>query len=512
MKRGQMVLWTILMLGGGLNSQAAEFKANIIRDGNPLRTLEVEPTAMEVDATQAVEEVLLKDFVVRNQVKSSLARTDGQFQVTSYYGERVEGKSFSEDLRYEFSDTMFGAVNTAYWMGKLVNEIKAQDFLIKQKMNISVDAHCENKTNAYFSPIMNAVCLGHLYYTLGKKALNGAASTAWDADVSVHELAHGVFHHLNSMPNVLNRNYFSYGNDLLGALNEGQADYQAHVVTGTDMIAPWFMNMFKAYILKVNPEAYDSVKEEKGLRNLKSSRTFKNAKDFGGEIHSDGEIFAATFYDLGHVVGLKKFYKIWLEAISKLTEEDNVHAMAQHLLRADRLLFEGTHQEAMKALFETRGWMGNTHHEDAQVLLKVTDTPEEVDQAINAGRRRGIPWESGAVEPNGNGRLDPGECTPIELAIKNNGQSDLVAVEVFFPKSEQPKGLSIATSTRIYLGVAAGQAISPQTANRTDIRRPWLYACADESFDNTQPLKVILRDATEASPRVVSVSLETTTL
>ncbi|MFZ8934927.1 MAG: hypothetical protein ACO2ZP_13625, partial [Bacteriovoracaceae bacterium] len=178
--------------------------------------------------------------------KFKIVRSDYQFEITTAFGlgdpqedgkpelkpyEGPEETIYNETLEFSPSDVRFGASNLTYWLGKTVDKIIELGYLGSKKLNIKVYSHCKDMLNAYYSPVDNVICVGHLHKTLGKDSLEGMASLAWDADVIVHELGHGVYGNLTTMTR---NNYVSFGNDMVSAMNEGQADFMAHVVTGAE--------------------------------------------------------------------------------------------------------------------------------------------------------------------------------------------------------------------------------------------------------------------------------------
>lgn len=442
--------------------------------------------------------------------KSKVIRTDGQFEVTSAVGiksndkgESVfvpyegpdEAKFIEESLDFDPSDIRFGAANLTYWLGKTIEDVRSFGFLKTKKMNMKVYSHCQDMLNAYFNPKENNICVGHLHQSLGRDARNGMASLSWDADVIVHEMGHGIFQHLSTMTE---NNYVSFGNDMIGAMNEGQADFFSHVVTGTENLAPWMMTLAKDYYKKFAPRVYEMVKDAKALRAIKNDLRLNS--NFFGEIHDDGSILAGTLTDLADKIGPKKVFNLWLNTITKINEANNYFDHGMTMLDLDEQLYQGANRSDILQVLTDRGIFGNDPivEGDIEVKSKIIDDPKIVTEILKS---LGLSDESIITsitsKLNGNGKMDPGECTSVELQFHNKSDKLMVGLELFVPAHMVPEGISSQGQNRNFLGLIPPGKSFPTEINVMNSRRPWLFICSDEQFDEAKPLPIIIRNSGE---------------
>lgn len=441
---------------------------------------------------------------------NKILRRDLQFEVTSALGVSKDdkGKSVlipyagteevkfnSNDLSFTTGDIRFGASNLTYWLGKTVDMAQDQGFLRSKKMDIKVYSHCQDMLNAYFHPKENHICVGHLHKSLGRTAHNGMASLSWDADVIVHEMGHGIFNHLITMSQ---NNYLSFGNDMLRAMNEGQADFMAHVVTGTDELAPWMMTLTKSYYKKFNPKVYDQVKNKKALRPIKN--TLRLDSDYFGEIHDDGSIIAGALYDLANTIGKENALKLWLGTVTNIHEANNYFDHGQIMLERDQAEFNGRHHQDIIESFSKHGIFGNDALEEGDISIKarIVDKPKYMTYILESlGIKDKKVIEEFTNKLNSNGKIDKDECVSVELEFTNESNKLLVGLEMFLPTTSVPKGLKSEGQNRNFLGsIKSGQAF-PKEINLMNKRRPWILLCADENFDPSKPLPITLKSSSE---------------
>lgn len=461
------------------------------------------------NATSLEKEIQKVEHFSVSSDQTKLNRSDKQFNITTSFaledgptGETVvvpysgteNTKYDGQSLDYELKDLRFGAANLAVWLGRTVDQVKDLGFLQNKPMDMAIYTHCQDMLNAYFNPRDNLICIGHLMKTLGRDAVGGMASMAWDADVVVHEMGHGVFQHVSTMTQ---DNYFSFGNDMLGAMNEGQADFFAHTITGTVELAPWMMNLAKEYFKVKNPAVYERIKDERALRVINNEYLLD--QDSFGEIHDDGRIFAGALYDLSKKIGKKPALQLWLTAVSKIQEASNFYDHAQFVLQADEELNGGKNKQVITEAFKRRGIFGNAAIKDGdvEVAAKVMDKRKEVAQMLrDLGIGEAMIYEITAAL-NGNGKIDKGECVSLELSFKNPLTTDLVGAELFVPKHKIPKGLVNQGQNRSYLGLVKAGKTVPEKLELANPMRPWLFMCADKDFNPATPLPVIVRTSSE---------------
>ncbi len=448
--------------------------------------------------------------------KFRIMRNDYQFEITTAFGlgeagadgktelkpyEGKEATSFEDEtLDFLPSDIRFGASNLTYWLGKTVDKIIDLGYLGSKKLNIKVYSHCKDMLNAYYNPVENLICVGHLHETLGKESLEGMASLAWDADVIVHELGHGVYNNLITMTR---NNYVSFGNDMVSAMNEGQADFMAHVVTGAEILAPWMMNLAKEYYKKVMPHVYPYVKDRQGLRRI--ANDFKLDTHFFGEIHDDGSVIAGALQKVSDRIGKDKSFNIWLETITRIHEANNFYDFGKIMEEVDDAQNFGANKQAIQESFEAHAIYGNEEmiEGDLETTSKIVDDKESLKSILKV---LGIDSEETLNQltenNNGNGKLDKGECISLEVSFRNTSAKDLVGLEVFVPKHMVPKGLSNQGQNRNYLGFLKPGKVYPEKVQYENQRRPWFYVCATEDFTEEQTLPVFVRNSGENTVKI----------
>jgi hypothetical protein len=486
--------------GFAANKNNKQSKANapigdVFKNANPMAAWGFPTDA----SSESVEETIRETPIGNTKVDDKdlkLIHTTGQYYVTSTYGAETENLTFTSpsDLRFPPDDSRFAMVNTDYWINQSIERIIGLKFLSGKEMNIEVDAECEEMDNAHFSPVDNKICLGYLFGGPEKrKYMKGMAGAAWDGDVVVHEFGHGVFHHLNTMPKIDSRLYFSSGNDLQGAMDEGQADFQAYGITANKKMASWFM-----YTIT---EGKENV-----LRVIDND--FNIQKNVFREVHADGRIFAGALYDLSRAIGAEETLRLWLSAVPKIQEVDNFYQYAKYMIESDQNLNGGKNESAIRAAFTGRGIIGNAPvtKSSVQVLVKVVDDPE-----IVAAIAKLFKFPKNFPVPNGDGELDPGECVFVELGLKNVSGKDLVGLEIFVPNGMLPQGVRNVAATRTYLGNLKTGASFPQTADITNRRRPYLFVCADKTFRKGDEMRVMVSAVADGNPIAYSVALETNT-
>jgi hypothetical protein len=447
--------------------------------------------------------------------KFKIVRSDYQFEITTAFGlgdpqenGKPELKPYegSEEIRYEetldfdSSDVRFGASNLTYWLGKTVDKIVDLGYLGSKKLDIKVYSHCKDMLNAYYSPVDNVICVGHLHKTLGKESLEGMASLAWDADVIVHELGHGVYNNLTTMTR---NNYVSFGNDMVSAMNEGQADFMAHVVTGAEILAPWMMNMAKEYYKKIAPHVYPYVKDKQGLRHI--ANDFKLNTHFFGEIHDDGSVIAGALQKVADKIGKETSLNIWLETITRIHEANNFYDFGKIMEQVDEEQNNGVNKQAIEESFKDHAIYGNPEMLEGDIVAeaKIVDDKETLIEILKSlGIDKEETLNQLTENNNGNGQLDKNECISLEVAFKNVSDKDLVGLEVFIPKHMVPKGLSNQGQNRNYLGFLKPGITFPIEVNYKNKRRPWFYVCATEDFEQEQTLPVFVRNSGENTVKI----------
>jgi len=133
---------------------------------------------------------------------------------------------------------------------------------------LSINAHCNQQDNAYFSPTSKALCLGWHDAGAGKKVW-----AADDADVVIHESGHYVNHSLAST-SIMNSTTEA------GSIDESVADYWALTVMNDAQLSEWFLGSIGA--------SY--------VRDATVNHSYPASLNF--EVHDDSRILTQVLWDL----------------------------------------------------------------------------------------------------------------------------------------------------------------------------------------------------------------------
>lgn len=465
---------------------------SFFKKGNPALDKEV--------ITQQIEGYYISDD------KTKILRHDNQFEVTTSYEvddskggaivpyKGTEEVTYKDTLSFPSSDIRYGASNLTYWAGKAVDTILDLGFLKTNKLNTKILSHCQNNLGAWYEAKRNIICVGHYHDKLGRDSLDGMASLAWDADVVIHELAHGIYNHLNTMGE---KKYWSAYNDLLGAMNEGQADFIAHVITGTEMLAPWMIKIKKEYYQKHEPRFYFQVADKQELRKI--SNNYRMDNYFKAEIHQDGSILAGALHKIAEKIGKNESLKIWLESIPRIQEENNYYDIGKIMEQVDQEQNFGQNQDSIIEAFEKHSIYGNPELLEGDIELETTIIDDH-KKMMKIVRAIGVNWYTEYVREktlnnNGNGQLEKGECGSLEFAFKNVSDKNLIGLEVLIPIHLFPPGIKNEDQNRAYMGFINSNDKYPQTINLQDPSRPWIIICTTEDYKKNLKIPIFLRNS-----------------
>ncbi len=175
-------------------------------------------------------------------------------------------------LEYQPAHPQFQQLNAFYYAVALQNFMDSLSADLSSLGRLSIDAHCNYASNAYYSPSSKRLCLG--YVTAGTKKVWAAD----DADVVIHEAGHGVNHTLAST-SIMN----SSGE--AGAIDEGIADYWAETVMDDGQLSEWFLAAIGA----------SYVRDATANHSYPSSMVY--------EVHDDSRVVAELLWDLRTTLG-----------------------------------------------------------------------------------------------------------------------------------------------------------------------------------------------------------------
>ncbi len=190
-----------------------------------------------------------------------------RYQITSdtFYSSSV-AKPTSTNQAYAPDSPYFQQLNSFYYAQQL-KTLVVDELGASLSGRITMDAHCNQADNAYFSPSSKHLCFG--YHNEGAKKVWSAD----DADVVLHEAGHTVNHALAST-SIMNSTTEA------GAIDESIADYWALTVMNDGQLSEWFLGALGAPY----------------IRDATASHSYPASLTYS--VHSDSRILTEVLWDL----------------------------------------------------------------------------------------------------------------------------------------------------------------------------------------------------------------------
>lgn len=251
---------------------------------------------------------------------------------------------------------------------------------------ISMDAHCNQADNAYFSPTSKALCFGY-HNASGKKVW-----AADDADVVIHEAGHSVNHGLAST-SIMN------STNEAGAMDESLADYWALTVLNDGQLAEWFLGSLGA--------GY--------VRDATANHSYPASLNY--EVHDDSRILTEVLWDLRDSSNLGKSDtdKLVKRALQLLPSTTRMGDFYEAFYDASGPAFLNL-SVAKRNLIVTKFTNKGIHRADSAAGLRLSSTGTQV-QVIDDHT---YSFLSGG---NCNGALDLGETALVLVNLENPAAS-----------------------------------------------------------------------------------------
>lgn len=305
-------------------------------------------------------------------------------------------------LEFEPSDPKFAQVNAYYHAQKLLQRVKDIGFpLPAHHARTSIDAHCGEFLNAYYSSYYNLICLG---YT--GDLLQGKMYSALDADVIIHETGH-------LLTNTFSNTDILFSHPELIALNEGTSDFWANTTSNRPSLAAWFTLGIELFL--------NSNYQASSFLSLRDSSIVKRyPEQLTGGAHSDGGFWASTLWALrSKIVSsqpdlIPKLEKTVIQVMRSIQLFDGLKHAASYLREAAPL--EGISLQLIDPILNERGLLRNDNVSSLQIstlkpvyvfddpypfLFSDPDFPDIISYA------------------NCNGRLDADEDALIFINLQN---------------------------------------------------------------------------------------------
>jgi hypothetical protein len=295
-------------------------------------------TDVRVDGMQGG---LLKnsDIDVKTDIHSETSTTDTAFNPSGLARAQADASGnwyFSSvgDSNYRLSQ-----LQAYYWINKekeTINGYLANAWHPTNKY-VSVYSRCYDANGQYSKNAqlgLNAFWSG-VQSSLACMSFVGALETAHDATVYLHEMGHanvdyGTNGAITTCSNTSTCGYYTgsctTANGCAGAINEGQADVHSYFVFDSPILAEFFMNDVQGF------------RDRNG--NLMANKTAAQvfATNGGGEIHTLGGIYGATWWTLRQAVGKDVAAKIFFAHLELLTGNDTFLTAGRAAITANNTL------------------------------------------------------------------------------------------------------------------------------------------------------------------------------
>lgn len=243
------------------------------------------------------------------------------------------------DLRFDYepADTHFDEVMVYHHMNRMHDYFAGMGYDRRNHPIPTTVHYGDGYDNAFFSPFRDVMAFGD------GSSLNDLAQ---EDDVIYHEYTHATVQKVVLL--------FGYE---AGGMNEGYADYFAASVTDDPRIGVWVM-----------------AKEGKPyLRTLENDTHYP--EDMSNEPHQDGQVWAATLWDLRQELGAALTDRLVYSSWYYIGFPPSFRAGLAALMMADLNLAQGAHSEVIERVFDARG-------------IRLADPPARVRRRWWHGRTR----------------------------------------------------------------------------------------------------------------------------
>jgi Fungalysin metallopeptidase (M36)/Fungalysin/Thermolysin Propeptide Motif len=236
---------------------------------------------------------------------------------------RMTGKQFL----FSRKQRAFKEVMVYFHIDRTQRYIQSLGFTNVNNRSISVNVDGISDDNSFYSPATKRL-------TFGK----GGVGDAEDAEIILHEYGHSIQD--NQVP--------GFGSsDEAGAMGEGFGDYLA--ASFFETLKP---SRFARCVGSWDATAY-SPEDPPNLRRLDSTKRYP--RDIVREVHADGEIWSGCLWQLRETIGRTACDKLVLAHHFLIKRDSRFEDAALSLILADRQLFRGAHEAAIRTVFVRRG-------------------------------------------------------------------------------------------------------------------------------------------------------------
>jgi len=254
---------------------------------------------------------------------------------------------------------------------------------------ISMDAHCNQQDNAYFSPSSKHLCFGFHNAVGGKKVW-----AADDADVVLHEAGHTVNHALAST-SIMN------STNEAGAIDESLADYWAVTLLNDGQLSEWFLGSISSSF----------------VRDATSNLSYPASLNYS--LHDDSRILTQVLWDLRGAgnLGREDTDKLVKRSLQLLPSTTRFADFYEAFYDASGFAFLNL-DAAKRSLIVTKFTNKGIHRVDSAAGFRLSTTGTQV-QVIDD---HAYSFQSGG---NCNGALDVGETALVLVNLENPNASSM---------------------------------------------------------------------------------------
>lgn len=283
-----------------------------LRDGDPVAGFVENKVLPRLDGSG----FLRGDYV--DASNSSIARANEPSLVFNYSPDIADGH-FHEVNVYWHIDTMQDYIQSTLGFNNVVN-----------RQQIAA-AHEGEDDNSSYSPSTLRVRFG-----------DGGVDDSEDGEVVLHEYGHAIHDDISGI-----------GGGEAGAISEGFGDYVAASFSQNPIVAEWDATSY-------NPGPPPNLRRTDGTKHY--------PEDLVGQVHADGEIISAAWWELNTLLGREIADKLTFESFFLVGATTTMTEMADAYVQADQAIYGGAHLGTIFSVFGGRG-MGPAY------LLEISHSP-----------------------------------------------------------------------------------------------------------------------------------------
>jgi extracellular elastinolytic metalloproteinase len=200
-------------------------------------------------------------------------------------------------------------------------------------------------------------------FTRGTADLNDDRDSTFDGDVVLHEYGHGISNRLVGGP----ANTSCLGGTQAGAMGEGWSDYWASTFYNNGVVGEFVTNNLTrgirraAYTVPANP-VHDS---------------YADLGTGGFQVHRDGEIWAATLWDLRQTLGAAIADRLVLQGMKFTPCSPSFLNARDGILMADQNLNGGANRCTIWQVFARHGMGVSAQGNNGTTHIAATDIPQD---------------------------------------------------------------------------------------------------------------------------------------